>query len=132
MSSQPFYVYDAAGKIRRWGACPASMVAAQAGAGEFVRIGAANDALQYVDMADPDNPLVRDKPPIPYTRTGNSLSGLPNPTLVKVRMEGTPLKGEITVTDGALSVAADLPGRYVLTLISNPRYLETEITLDLA
>lgn len=55
-----FVVYDNNGRILRVGECPLEALKNQVGEGEFVLVGEANDATQYVD-----NGTVVDMPPKP-------------------------------------------------------------------
>ena len=60
-----FAIYDATGRILRTGYCPTSMLDIQAGEGEFLYVGSADEERQYINTSTGD---LADKPVKPDGR----------------------------------------------------------------
>lgn len=116
-----FVVYKTTtGEILRTGRAPDDMLTIQAGAGETVIEGTANDATQYVAAG-----VVTNKPPMGCTINKTTMlangvdsatiSGVPNPTTARV---SGPASSTATVIDGTLQLTFDLPGTYKVALTS--------------
>ena len=124
-----YTVYNSAtGEILRSGECPDDMVYLQAqNETETVLPFGSNDAVNYVDLTGPD-PVIAEKTPLPYSITGNVISGLPTPT--RIRAQG-PLTDDFEVLDGELEFAPPAPGTYRLTLTSGVMYLPAVVELEI-
>ncbi|MCH8505067.1 MAG: hypothetical protein LAT50_12170 [Ectothiorhodospiraceae bacterium] len=122
-----FAIYNLdSGEIVRQVACPTIALAhMQAGSNEAVYIGDARDDLHWID---PQTGERQDRLPIEptvSTATGEAtLSGLPDDT--EVRCEG-----QAETVSGSIAIEFDLPGTYTITLRCPPRYLDTEIEVEI-
>lgn len=125
-------VYDAAdGRIKRFGNAPPDHVAIQAGPGEVAIEGSGSDTGHYVVsgaiVPRPTMPTSIDKTECLADGVDVvTISGVPNPT--DVRVSG-PASEVMQVTDGALELTFDVPGRYRILLQAFP-YLDHEYQID--
>ena len=119
--STNYIVYDDKGSICRTGSCKESDVSLQAGLGEFVMEGLANDDLQYVKGG-----VVKMKQPLGAVWSSQQvlsdgideivLDGLPIPCTVYV--DGDP----ILVEDGNFEFSTEDIGAYMVK-VNHPEYL---------
>lgn len=101
--STPFVIHDLTGNIIRTGSCPDFLLSAQAGPGEMVLEGAADAALQYIDI---QTGTAVDKAHIAPVISGLVLSALPIPCMLYVE------ESAYEITDGEATLSFDLPGTY--------------------
>ena len=109
-----FCVFNMEGRILRYGLCPTSDMLLQAGAGEFVIEGQANDMLEYVVDGvihpRPVMPVQFDNATVPADgMSAVTLTGIPTDAMVRVR---GPATDAFTVHDGTLEMTFDAPGSY--------------------
>jgi len=117
-----YAIYDpATGRIIRFGGCPASMVAIQAGPGETVlevpETTVFNDITHYIvaGVVTPRPSLTLDKTAIAANGLDTAtLSGLPNPCTIFV--DGT----SQTVTDGVLELSATIAETWTIEVNQFP------------
>lgn len=133
----PFIVYElATERIDRSGYCQASTLPYQAREGEGEAALAVpesdshgwRDRLEYVDLSDPDNPVIRVRQPFAETLTvaGQviTLSSLPIPCTVIVD------RTRYAVDDGEIEIEFALPGKYRIRL-EHPHYLTKTLEVNL-
>ena len=120
MSEAHFAVRETAGsEILRYGSCPSSLVAAQAGSGEVSEVCAADvtDETHYHNgtayVVRPDFSLVYSTLEIDTTETLN-ITGIPTGTAV------THPGGVATVNDGYIDWSCVEPGTYEISFINFP------------
>ena len=126
-----FVVYDATGLILRSGVCALADMDLQAGAGELVMEGLANDTLEYVV----DGAIVQ-RPPMPVLVSATtvpangvsvvSFTGIPAGALMRVN---GPARDAFTVDDGVADLTFDAPGTYQIDIDLFP-YIYLEETID--
>lgn len=118
--------------------CPEDQKDIQLGPNDIAIDGEWNNTVYYADMTDPEAPVITEKPVIPYTQTGNQLTGLPqgqvfswivDPIGVHVSVTG-PLTDEFDVTDGELIYDPPMSGTYTLTLTAI-HHLPTVVTMEI-
>lgn len=103
MTSQLFVVCDVDGVILRTGSCPPLMVPMQAGNGETVLPGTADQPNQYVDLL---SGKIVNKLILAPLVTGLLVTGLPSPCEVTIEGETTEVIG------GEVTFDFSLPGTY--------------------
>lgn len=116
-----FLVYSVdTGEIKRLvsaGTTEGALIQVQSG--EDVIPGTANDAAECIDLSTLN---VVPRVDIPYSALGTTLSGLPNPTKIRV------FDDYFTVTDGVADFNFAEPGDYTV-IMRSPPYLDTEATI---
>lgn len=108
----------ASGLILRWGVCDSADYAIQ-----FITTGESITQFAFGTQVDISSQYISagtltTRPSMPITVTGGTISGLPNPSLVSyIPNSGGILPGEITVTDGTLTISAPT-GSYEINVTS--------------
>jgi hypothetical protein len=124
-----FVVFDSTGRVLRSGTCPSNDLFLQAGTGEFVLEGRANDLLDYVVdgvvRPRPVMPVMFDNSTVPAT-SEVTFTGIPDGA--KVRVSG-PANDAFTVPDGELVMTFDVPGTYRVSIEKFP-FRDFEATCD--
>lgn len=135
-----FIIHDTVGKILRTGSCPDTMLSIQAGLGETVIEGLANDATQYVSAGViTSRPLLTtvatwDVTTIVANGTAKATLGatLPNPTKVSITPppnSGIASIADQTIIDGAFTLATTVAGAYTVTATAFP-YQDYTVTIN--
>lgn len=112
-----FVVFDADGRIARTGTCPDSMVDLQAGAGEQVMQGTANESKQYVLNGE----LV-DRPENTAKLSGQTLANVPAPSVISIN--GT----DYPCDDSSVDLDFTYPGEYRIAVHAFP-YTDVEFKI---
>jgi hypothetical protein len=101
-----FVVYDELGRIVRSGTCQDQDFGVQAiFPGEGVIEGECRDAVDFVDLNTME---ITTKPPLPATRNGMVISGLPDGSTVSIGAES------FLVLDNEVELEFEFPGTYIV------------------
>lgn len=120
--------YQATGKVRSSFSCPESMLekTLEGKPGCDALESVANPENVWVDLSDKS---VQPKIDNPATLSGMTLSNLPLPCTVTMR---GPTSAEAYVEQDGLTLDADVPGRYRVTVVADhPKYYDAEFEVDL-
>jgi len=123
-----FIVYDeSSGEILKSVVVADSQTAEmQASDGQNVLFESGSDENHYVDISDY---TVKEKIDNPCTLSGATLSSLPLPCTVAMR---GPTSAEVYVEQDGLTLDADVPGRYRVTVVADhPKYYDAAFEVDL-
>jgi hypothetical protein len=117
-----FVVYDATGRILRYGSCPADLIAVQAQEGETsVEFdGQVSDVTHYFDGS-----IIAPRPANPATLSGLNIDDVPEGSVLEI--EGT----RYPVTDTVVHLSFTYPGTYDVKLFSFP-WLDTSFEVTYA
>jgi len=116
------------GRVRSKITCPETMVQENIDSRVgFSGIGSDDNPKKvWVDLSDTS---IQSKVDNPATLSGKTLSNLPLPCTVTMR---GPTKAEAYVQAGDLTLDADVPGRYTVTVVADhPKYYDAQFEVEL-